>query len=627
MNRRGVRDRRNDDDPRLQELSDIFTAVGEDDRASLMKFARDLLNRGVIGSLSNSRAGHREEASEEPYDSPIVKQVQPMPEPERSESPLAAATRSHVPQVKRSMDPEGRPLAPLEASVAEQPAPSIPAPLNVDDSITIDEPTPGAVTGLDMTQTLAAAVGDDDLPDDMMAHTQGGLDVAPLEASDEEEDGVACVWAEKLILRILSTWGDQYYYGLAGLSVYGPDGTPYPLTVAMIHPEPRDLNAMEGYSGDTRTPDKLVDGTNVTTDETHMWLAPATMDHRKPQLVEIGLECHAMKHLARAGRYPVSGIRLWNYNKTVEDTTRGVMDFLLFADDKLVSPDAGFQLRKAPGLAHVDYGQLFLTTEARSTTLTPQTAIKHTARPRPSQLIRLPDHVVSAHPTMLTLTIAILSTYGNPRALSLDGIEVFAVGAGRVVYGDKAVRVGCHPGGDRGLQGLFNHQAWTCDMIKGGVRIDLVFDEPFSLDYIKIYNSTQIAMSSARDIQILADDRIIYEGSLMPAIPTNPTAANSILFTADRTTHEREHDTVVGNFEPPEVSSQWQKNARLPIAPVRFINQHKEVNLPRYMTQSKTKKLPMRGQSAPSSDLLAVVRGKGSINRPVSVNRMAVNVT
>ena len=37
---------------------------------------------------------------------------------------------------------------------------------------------------------------------------------------------------------------------------------------------PDSVNVLDNISSDVRTPDKLIDGTNDTTDGGHMWLAP-----------------------------------------------------------------------------------------------------------------------------------------------------------------------------------------------------------------------------------------------------------------------------------------------------------------------------------------------------------------
>lgn len=57
---------------------------------------------------------------------------------------------------------------------------------------------------------------------------------------------------------------------------------------------------------------RLVDGVNVTTSDEHMWLVP--FSEGRDHLLTVTLD--APQHL--------SGIRVWNYNKTPEDTFRGV---------------------------------------------------------------------------------------------------------------------------------------------------------------------------------------------------------------------------------------------------------------------------------------------------------------
>lgn len=57
---------------------------------------------------------------------------------------------------------------------------------------------------------------------------------------------------------------------------------------------------------------RLIDGTNITTEDEHMWLIPFSP----------GLDHVLMIHFDRA--QSIAGLRLWNYNKSPEDTYRGV---------------------------------------------------------------------------------------------------------------------------------------------------------------------------------------------------------------------------------------------------------------------------------------------------------------
>ena len=56
----------------------------------------------------------------------------------------------------------------------------------------------------------------------------------------------------------------------------------------------------------------LIDGVNVTMSDEHMWLAPFTDGGDHLVTVDLG----------RASS--ISGLRVWNYNKSPDDTHRGV---------------------------------------------------------------------------------------------------------------------------------------------------------------------------------------------------------------------------------------------------------------------------------------------------------------
>ncbi|KAI3438935.1 hypothetical protein D9Q98_001349 [Chlorella vulgaris] len=177
---------------------------------------------------------------------------------------------------------------------------------------------------------------------------------------------------QALTLVILDTWGDGHFVGLSGLQVLGADGQPLPLDASRVSADPPDLNVFPGHSGDVRTADKLVDGTSNTMDDTHMWLAPVM----RQLSAAVVASCQRLRHsvdrsllpeavspynlllvgLEAAG--PVTGLRVWNYNKSPADTARGVKRMIVLADGVEVSPPGGVLLRRAPGTAEFDFGQL-----------------------------------------------------------------------------------------------------------------------------------------------------------------------------------------------------------------------------------------------------------------------------
>lgn len=72
------------------------------------------------------------------------------------------------------------------------------------------------------------------------------------------------------------------------------------------------MNDIEGYSNDPRTVDKLFNGVNLTISDKNMYLIPYVegRDHK------IVIDFKELRF--------ISGIRVWNYNKSPEDTGRCV---------------------------------------------------------------------------------------------------------------------------------------------------------------------------------------------------------------------------------------------------------------------------------------------------------------
>uniref|UniRef100_A0A3B5KYT8 KATNIP domain-containing protein n=1 Tax=Xiphophorus couchianus TaxID=32473 RepID=A0A3B5KYT8_9TELE len=80
----------------------------------------------------------------------------------------------------------------------------------------------------------------------------------------------------------------------------------------------------------------------------HMWLIPFSAG-----------ESHTLS-VAFSRQQAVAGLRVWNYNKSSEDSYRGVKVLHLFLDEVAISPPDGFLVRKGPGNCHFDFAQEIL---------------------------------------------------------------------------------------------------------------------------------------------------------------------------------------------------------------------------------------------------------------------------
>lgn len=147
-------------------------------------------------------------------------------------------------------------------------------------------------------------------------------------------------YGRTLQLLIYTTWGDPHYVGLAGLDIFDAEGTL--LTPSdpdtQVCAQPSSVNELEGYSGDPRTVDKLVDGVNLTSDDLHVWLTPFDPSPAAPPVtVTITLDEPATLGM----------VRIWNYNKSRIHSHRGVRLVEMTLDGARVFCG---EVRKAPGV-------------------------------------------------------------------------------------------------------------------------------------------------------------------------------------------------------------------------------------------------------------------------------------
>lgn len=139
-----------------------------------------------------------------------------------------------------------------------------------------------------------------------------------------------------LELQLGPNWGDRKTIGMTGFEVVNPVFTAFKVTPDMV----------------TCTPDSdgvgvLVDGNNMHTNDAHMWTE--SFNPKWPWAITITIDM--LRPVL------ISGLKVWNYNASREDSYQGVKWIRLFLDGKLVGPEEGTVTRKAPGVSTFDYGQ------------------------------------------------------------------------------------------------------------------------------------------------------------------------------------------------------------------------------------------------------------------------------
>ncbi|GBG25811.1 Protein KIAA0556 [Hondaea fermentalgiana] len=375
----------------------------------------------------------------------------------------------------------------------------------------------------------------------------------------------------RLRFNFVETWGDIYYMGLTGLAllVRKEDGNlteKYPLR-KRIKACPPDIN-VSGHSGDPRTLDKVIDGWNNTSSEHHMWLIEFNPNEDHTLEIDLG-----SRHFALAG------IRVWNYNKNIEDTRRGVRTAHVTLDGMALSPPQGLTFRRSPGTDEVDFGQTILfemeadaaagASDALSESVIAieekemSGADKKLAGPRSSSasnrnawlggdgfrdVLRPPQSVptgargaallhqrlqqdweVPLLPCGFVLRFDFLASQGDPQWVGLDGLELYdAAGAAMDVrsLGGRLLAPG------KGEMNPAWRKPWSAKLAPPDAarpaRLYVVFDRPVTLGAITFANFSAQPARGVGEVAVFLDSLIIFHGELRSA---QVSRTQSVVFT------------------------------------------------------------------------------------------------
>jgi len=357
--------------------------------------------------------------------------------------------------------------------------------------------------------------------------------------------------------ELLDTWGDVDV-GLTGVEVLDVQGKPLPISKSAISIH---LNDAKGHLAPHQdlTISSLVDGCNITTAEEHMW----TMRFQPHTILSMDLGL----------RRPVWGLKLYNYNSSVNESFRGVKHFQIHLDGQ---PGETYSARKAPGTAAFDFGHLIEfrgsmpeETGPRPVTAQPSRSANEAlhaaferARRRMShnELIKQ-DYVTPLFPYGFIIRLELCNTWGDAHYMGLNGLELYDCFNNKIPL-DRGI-VHATPESVQHLPGMESDRR-TLDKLWDGVNatrddrhmwlvpctigtpavVHVCLQEPVSLSKVKIWNYAKTPARGVKDFSIFMDDNMVYKGRLRCAqeAPENPTP-QTILFTndADVVKSEKEH--------------------------------------------------------------------------------------
>jgi len=158
-------------------------------------------------------------------------------------------------------------------------------------------------------------------------------------------------YGQEIGLEILSNWGDRHYAGLTGIEIFDADGHQV-RDFELLWADPADVNVAgrsHGLCRDPRVIKNLVNTTNITTSELHMWLAPFCAGATNKVTLRMAAACR------------VAMLRVYNYNASRVHASRGVRRIRIRLDHALVFDD---EIAAAPGGINFDdpstFGEIIL---------------------------------------------------------------------------------------------------------------------------------------------------------------------------------------------------------------------------------------------------------------------------
>eukprot|EP01022_Parablepharisma_sp_SALTPOND_P028480 TRINITY_DN71032_c0_g1_i1.p1 TRINITY_DN71032_c0_g1~~TRINITY_DN71032_c0_g1_i1.p1 ORF type:complete len:1123 (+),score=56.15 TRINITY_DN71032_c0_g1_i1:1477-4845(+) len=387
-----------------------------------------------------------------------------------------------------------------------------------------------------------------------------GSEVKPIVKEEQIELGAVFIFVREkqqeygraLTLKILETWGDLFYVGLTGIELLGTlycntflldnNKTLIPLHPFCITATPLDLSVIPGYSGDYRTIDKLLDGCNITTNDRHMWLIP--FNHRKTHFITI--------KLSESQKSGLGFIRIYNYNKSPEDTFRGAKRIMLYLDGISLCPDSGIYIPKAPGHAYYDFAY---------TIPVPFKEKQFTNTPTSLPIMGLPlaqYYEPSNTPMGFSFEVHLYSTYKDSHFIGLNNIEIYGTEGEPLLCGkhkEHDLAIIPSPIYESTGDETENKNIWLASFKNAKLchesrefasetnKIVVTFNVPVGVSAVKLWNYSKVPSRGVKEFAIFCDSALVFrvtfttqtirQQGIMKKSEQGKPAATVAVFTSD----------------------------------------------------------------------------------------------